>query len=461
MIVAESPGAGGQATQAEYATCGRISCSPCWQRTTQGVAGCHGSRCLTHYTISVRITDNDTVSEMSQQPGSRNPYRPGAAVTPLFLAGREMEIRRFGATLAGAPELPANVRLTGLRGVGKSVLLKRLDEVAEEAGWLTSRVQVEPRHNTETALSELVLNLCRAAELKISRVARIRKTVRGVAATAHGMVRFTWQDLDLWLGLPTGAEHQQSVTKALFDVTALADKEGYTGYLLLLDEAQVIRDERESRSEHPLSLLIAAVNSLQEQEVPVGLVLCGLPTLRANLLKARTYTERMFRGEEIDRLERDAAIEAFVRPLDETGVTAGDTLVDRVIDEVEGYPFFLQLWGSELWEAAKVAGIAHFDEVLLDSVEPDIYRRLDMDFYDGRVEALTPAEQDLLMATAACSYPPLHTADIHSRAGKSGNNVNVLMGRLAEQGVVFRIQKGQYEYTAPKFYEYLVRRAAR
>jgi len=398
---------------------------------------------------------------MSQQPGNRNPYRPGAAVTPLFLAGREREIRRFGATLGGAPQIPANVRLTGLRGVGKSVLLKRLEDVAEQAGWVTSRIQVEPRHNTEDALSALVLDLCRIAERKISRAARIRETVRGVAATARGMVRVTWQDLELSIGLPAGDKHQQNVTKALFDVAALADKEGYGGYALMLDEAQVIRDERERGSEHPLSLLIAAVNGLQEREVPISLTLCGLPTLRANLLNARTYTERMFRGEEIDRLERSEAMDAFLRPLDETAVSASEALIERVIEEVEGYPFFVQLWGSELWDAAKEAGVTYFDEPLLDSVEPDIYRRLDIDFYDGRVDSLTPAEQDLLVATAACDYPPLRTADIRSRAGKSEGNVNVLMGRLAEQGVVFRIQKGQYEYTAPKFHEYLVRRAAR
>lgn len=407
------------------------------------------------------FTGSNMVAVMYAQPSQRNPYRPGAAVSPLFLAGRQQEMRRFRASLQAAPELPANVRLTGLRGVGKSVLLKRLEEIArDEEGWLAARVQVEPRHNTEQDLSELVLNLCHNAELQISKAARIRQTVRGVAASAGGLVRVTWQDIEVSLSLPSAGD-QRSVTKALFDVAVLADRHGYGGYLLMLDEAQVIRDDRERDGQHPLSLLIAAVNTLQEKEVPIGLVLCGLPTLRANLLKARTYTERMFRGEEISRLLGDEAVAALVRPLDDTGIVAEDALVDRVVEEVEGYPFFIQLWGAELWEAAHLASVHRFDTTLLDAVELDIYRRLDIDFYDGRVEALTPAEQDLLVSTAGCQYPPLKTADIHARAGKSESNVNVLMGRLAEQGVVFRIQKGQYEYTAPKFHDYLQRRAAR
>lgn len=392
----------------------------------------------------------------------RNPYRPGAAVTPLFLAGRDAEQRRFRRVLASAPELPANVRLTGLRGVGKTVLLKKLESQAEEAGWATSRVQVEPRHNGEAALGELVMSMATQATLKVSRVARLRERAKGAAAAARGLVTVSYDDIRFSLS-PSASEEERTVVRALFDVVDQADRTGHEGYLLMLDEAQVVRDEGSSRrsGEHPLSLLIAAVNSLQEQELPIGLVMCGLPTLRTNLLRARTYSERMFRGEEIGRLDPATALEAFLRPLDGTGVEATDQLADRVVSEVEGYPYFVQLWGAELWDAAADGGLSTFDVGLLDLVESDIYRRLDTDFYEGRVASLTPAEQDLLMVTSRCPYPPLRTADIHTRSGKTVGNVNVLMGRLAEQGVVYRIQKGHYEYTAPKFEDYLRRRSSR
>lgn len=137
---------------------------------------------------------------------------------------------------------------------------------------------------------------------------------------------------------------------------------------------------------------------------------------------------------------------------------AEEHLITRVLDEVEGYPFFIQLWGAELWEASAEAGSTIFTPELLDAIEPDIYARLDDEFYAGRVETLTPSEQDLLLATALCPYPPLRTADIRDRSTKSEGNVNVLMGRLADQGVLYRVQKGVYEYTAPKFHQYLRRR---
>lgn len=111
----------------------------------------------------------------------RNPYRPGAAISPLFLAGRDAEQRRFRALIGASPQLPANLRITGLRGVGKSVLLKRMHELAEDVGWLTSRIQVEPRHNREASLVEVISGLATQAQLRASRAERVKKRIRDAA----------------------------------------------------------------------------------------------------------------------------------------------------------------------------------------------------------------------------------------------------------------------------------------
>ena len=388
-----------------------------------------------------------------------NPYRPGAATPPLHLAGREPQLKRFPKVLAGAPEIPGNVRLTGLRGVGKSVLLKEYEQLARAQGWAVMRHQVEPRHNTEQALAELVAGSVAVATTRLSRARRVRAAVTEAVEVGRRVLgSVTFEDVTVSLG---GARQSElDVSRNLFDAVEAALDTGHEGFALLLDEAQVLRDETARDGEHPLSLLVAAVNSLQEAGLPLALVVCGLPTLRANLQRARTYSERMFRGEVIGALEGSPgpARDAFVLPLDSTGISVDEALVRRVLEEVEGYPFFIQLWGAELWEAAQDAGVQHFSRALLDSIEGDIYRRLDDEFYAGRVETLTPSEQDLLLATASCPYPPLRTADLRTRTNKSDGNVNVLMGRLTDSGVLYRVSKGIYEYTAPKFHEYLVRR---
>ena len=396
---------------------------------------------------------------MSAAP-DKNPYRPGASTPPLFLAGREPQLLRFPKTLRAAPEIPANLRLTGLRGVGKSVLLKEFERLAKDGGWAVLRQQMEPRHNTDQALSEFVSNAVDAATSRMSRTKRLRRQMSGVVETGRPPLTVSYEDITI--GLAGSPSSELDVGRNLYAAVEAARDTGHEGFALLLDEAQVIRDDRGRGGEHPMSMLVAAVNALQEAGLPLALVLCGLPTLRANLQRARTYSERMFRGEQIAELSGNPgpARDAFVRPLADSGIAADEDLIARVLLEVEGYPFFIQLWGAELWEAARDARTGRFSTALLDAIEDDIYERLDEEFYAGPVETLTPAEQDLLLDTAECPYPPLRTADLQSRSVKSENNINVLMGRLADQGVIYRVQKGVYEYTAPKFHPYLIRRRA-
>jgi len=388
----------------------------------------------------------------------RNPYRPGAATRPVYLAGRDPQVARFRKILDAAPEIPANLRLTGLRGVGKSVLLKRLEDVAKEKNWAVTRHQLEPRHNSTSDLLRLVENLGEAAKRRMSRIHAIKGAVGDAVEVGRSILQVKIEDATFSLAGGTASERE--LVDSLGSVLDVALSCGYRGFALLLDEAQILKDDKNRDGEHPLSMLVAAVNALQEAGLPIALVLCGLPTLRANLQKARTYSERMFKAEHIGALSGNPgpASDAFVMPLVNTGITARADLVKRVLSEVEGYPFFIQLWGAELWSAATEAGITVFTTQLLDKIEDHIYERLDEEFYAGRIDTLTPSEQDMLLLTADCSYPPLHTSDIRAHSGKNSGNINVLMGRLTEQGVLYRIQKGQYEYTAPKFYEYLKRR---
>ena len=397
-------------------------------------------------------------TRMTETP-RKNPFRPGVGTRPTYLAGRERELKRFGSTLRAAPEIPANVRLTGLRGVGKTVLLSEFERVGQESGWATALLELEPRHNNEEGITQAITALCRRSVERMSTTARLRAKV-GKAIETLSSIGVTYQDITLSFEAGTD-EREKDLARALFEAVEAAVEHGYLGFIVLLDEAQVLRDETNRKGDHPLSLLISAISALQKKELPISVVLCGLPTLTGHLLSARTYSERMFRGEEIGSLDPGATKDAFVEPLKQVSVGVTDDLVDAVLDSVEGYPYFIQLWGAELWDAAEDVGITDWSLDLLSVVEPDIYRRLDTDFYDPRVETLRPAEQDLLLAAATAPYPPLHVAEIHSQTDKSPKNVNVLLGRLVEMGIIYRLRKGQYEYTAPKFHDYLGRRLAR
>jgi len=390
---------------------------------------------------------------MTERP-EKNPYRPGVGVRPLYLAGREGPLRRFGAMLRAAPEQPASMRVTGLRGVGKTVLLDVFAERARGAGWESASFELQPAHNTDEGIKLAMAGLLAQTQERLSRLARLRsaagKALRGASLSV------TWEEISLTVVF--GSEREESLAHDLFETVELAVARGRAGVVLLLDEAQLVRDERDRHGEHPLSLLIAPIVALQRQELPLGLIVCGLPTLTANLQKARSYSERLFRGEEIDSLDRAEALEAFTRPLEQTGRTTQSAVAKAVVEEVEGYPYFLQLWGSELWDAAELAGVDKITVDLLEATRPDINGRLDRDFYEPRLASLTPAEQDLLVASAACSYPPLRSIDLNRASDRTSGNVNVLLGRLVAAGALYRIRKGEYAYTAPKFRDYLLRR---
>lgn len=345
--------------------------------------------------------------------------------------------------------------------MGKTVLLKHFEDVANrELNWAVGRLQVEPRHNREDSLVGVLHELVLDIQAQVSRSESFRQKTDAVISGVRSLPTVTFDGVTVSLGGVSDAK-QANLAADLLETARVAVKSGRAGVVLMLDEAQVLVDDKNPDGQHPLSLLVAAVNTLQEQQVPIALVLCGLPTLIANLLKARTYSERMFRGEEVGRLTRDQTREAFLRPLDGTGKEATEDLLAAVMDDVEGYPYFVQLWGAELWDETIDTSSNELTLEMLESLRETIFKRLDHDFYSPRLDSLTPAEQDLLLVTGDCPYPPLRTADIHNVTSRKQGNVNVLMGRLADQGVVYRMQKGLYEYTAPKFHEYLIRRKSR
>jgi hypothetical protein len=332
--------------------------------------------------------------------------------------------------------------------------LEEFADHASEAGWEPAFLELQPSHNTDEALRQTLALLLERTRERLSRRERLRKaTGRALRAASLSV---SWEEV--LLSVSFGSEREEDLARELFSAVELALAKGRAGVILLLDEAQLVRDERDRHGEHPLSLLLAPVVALQRRELPLGLVVCGLPTLTGNLQKARSYSERLFRGEEIDSLDPEQALKAFTRPLEQTARTSERKLAQVVVEEVEGYPYFLQLWGSELWDAADLAGVRRVTTKLLQATRPDIYGRLDRDFYEPRIATLTPAEQDLLVASAACPYPPLRSSDLGRASQKTPGNVNVLLGRMVDAGALYRVRKGEYAYTAPKFRDYLLRR---
>lgn len=339
------------------------------------------------------------------------------------------------------------------------MLLSRFDELAQDEQWATLLLELQPKHNSDVGILAVLQEQLTQLRERLSTAERVRNRIGTAVKTARGVLKAEFEGIT-WSLDGYVAESAAAVGDELLLTVERALSAGLRGLVLLLDEAQAMSDSKRSDGDHPLSTLISAVSTLQKREVPIALVPCGLPTLAVNLLAARTYSERMFKGEQVTSLEGDAARDAFTRPLDETARRATPELVDRVLKAVEGYPYFIQLWGAEIWDMASFVGTEELAVDLLESARDDIYRRLDLDFYEPRIESLTPAEQDLLIDSSRCNYPPLIVSELGGQSKKSPNNVNVLLGRLVTANVLYRERKGQYKYTDPGFHDYLQRRAS-
>jgi len=381
----------------------------------------------------------------------RNPYSPGAGSRPPALAGRDAELQAFRVLLErlrrGRPE--KSMIVTGLRGVGKTVLLNTFGSIAEEAKFATAFTEI----THETEFRPLMARLIRRTLLSLSPLDRMKEHARRAVAVLKA---FT-------LKLPDGPEISIDVEAAvgqgdsgdlgedladLFVAVGRTAAEHDSGVVLLFDEIQFL--------ERPeLEALIAALHRTAQQALPVTLVGAGLPQIPELTGAAKSYSERLFHFPRIGSLPHDAAREALVVPAEEEGARYEEEAVDEIIRFTEGYPYFLQEYGKHVWNLASGPTITLQDA--LDARRP-VQLQLDENFFRVRVARSTKAELEYLRAMAALGDGPYRSGDIAAALGRPGaQSVAPIRSRLIEKGLIFSPAHGLSEFTVPHFAEFIRR----
>jgi AAA ATPase-like protein len=292
---------------------------------------------------------------------AHNPYQPGVGTTPPYLADRDEQLQRFGSYLRDFPDKRRNVRLSGLRGVGKTVLLKEYRAAARERDWVVIRRDLTARLCHEEDFAIAIADDLDTAIRAFSTTARLK----GMLAAARAAVG------EITVGLPGGVSVSMSssgltgssiledrLARALIRVGQLAAKAG-RGVAFLYDEAHTLFDRPRQR-QYPLSALLGAFVQAQDEDDPplsVMLVVSGLPPLVQNLQAARSHTERLFRVEDLGHLALTAerrdepapAALALIKPALKTGIRFERAVAEQVATDVDGYPYFIQKYGEALW----------------------------------------------------------------------------------------------------------------
>ncbi|MGI8559366.1 MAG: ATP-binding protein [Solirubrobacteraceae bacterium] len=403
---------------------------------------------------------------------AKNPYRPGVGTRPPYLAGREQQIHRFERLLEDYPEKRRNLRITGLRGVGKTVLLKEYERIAKRQHWVVVRRDWSPRLCDEADFATAIADYLREAVETLSVKARI-KTRAATALKAISQVQVQLADgVAISIG-PGAAKPERSVLEdrlrlALGHVGGIA-REQDRGVALLFDEAHSVFD-RAGKRQYPLGALLSAIVGAQDDDddpLPVMLVLCGLPPLTGNIHAAKSNAERLFRAEDIGNLRLQAqpseslsaAAEALVRPANDITYEAG--VADAIAGDVDGYPYFIQWFGEALWDAADLDGASTITAQLYERERKAIQHGLDDEFYEPRYRDARQADQGTLRVAASLGGERFTKADLDNATTRSTGALSQSLTRLIADNLIYRDDHGIYAYTAPLFGDFTRRRHQR
>lgn len=383
----------------------------------------------------------------------RNPFSPGAGSPPPELAGRgpllEQARLTLGRVKAGRPE--RSFLLVGLRGVGKTVLLNKVRELAADLGY---RAVLIESHEGKP-LAALLLPALRQLFISLDRMALVsQKAKRGlrVLKSFFDGLKLKYRDIEIGIdvdpepGVADSGNLEADLTEVFIAVGEAAAERG-TAIALIIDEMQYLNEEE-------LSALIMAMHQISQRQLPVVLVGAGLPQLVALAGRSKSYAERLFQFPEVGALQPVDAAEAVQEPVQEQGVQFTDEALQEIIRQTKGYPYFLQEWGYQAWNLAAHSPIGV--EVVNEATRESI-RRLDANFFRVRFDRLTPREKDYLRALADLGDTAQRSGDIAERLKVKVQSIAPVRNGLIKKGMIYSPAHGDTAFTVPLFADFMKR----
>jgi hypothetical protein len=394
----------------------------------------------------------------------RNPYAPGAGQRPPELAGRDTELSAFEVVLEriahGRPE--RSLVLTGLRGVGKTVLLNHLRSAAIGRGWGTGKIEARPEQSLRRPVSSALHMALRELGPRHRDQASIEEVLGVLKAFAQRQdagtsgsapkVRDRWQpgiDVPAAVGRADSGDMEIDLVELLSDAAGVAADIG-SGIALFIDEMQDVQAD-------DVSAICAACHELSQQGAPLIVVGAGLPHLPAVLSASKSYSERLFRYLRIDRLDREAADRALLAPAAREGVDFEPAALDALYAAADGYPYFVQAYGKVTWDLAAASPITAADVAM---AAPVAEAELAVGFFGSRYDRATPAEREYMHAMAELGGPSgaaVATSEVAVALGRKPASLSPARDSLIKKGLVYSAERGQIAFTVPHFGRYLLR----
>ena len=381
---------------------------------------------------------------------TKNPFAPGAGTRPPELAGREQIIE--GATVAlsrvkGGRHSKSQM-LLGLRGVGKTVLLNEIARIAEAEGYRV--VQLEAPEDRR--LAEMLVPPLRTVLYRLSGVEKAKNlAAKGLRAlqsftsafkVAVGGVEFGVAEP----GLADSGNLENDLPELLM-LVAEAAQAADSPVAILIDEVQYLSPE-------DLSALIVSIHKVGQRQLPLIVFGAGLPQLAALAGDAKSYSERLFDYPPVGPLVEAAAEKAILEPIRNEGADIAAGALRNIVRQTQGYPYFLQEWGSHTWDTAPQSPITEAD---VSRATDATLRDMDQGFFRVRFDRLTPREKDYLRAMAELGAGPHRSGDIATLLNVKVTSVAPLRSGLIKKGMIYSPQHGDTAFTVPMFDAFMKR----
>jgi hypothetical protein len=382
-----------------------------------------------------------------------NPFAPGAGSQPPELAGRADILDRTNVTLArvqaGRPA--KSFMLVGLRGVGKTVLLNKVESFAETSGYIATLLETPETKS----LPELIVPPLRKILLRLDTKEKVTQSVkRGmmVLRSFANAVKVKVGEIEIGLDVDPVAGTADSGDldtdlSDLFEAVGIAAKARGMAIAIIIDELQYIREEE-------FSALIMAMHRVSQKQLPLVLVGAGLPQLVGLAGKAKSYAERLFDYPAVDALSPDDAARALQEPARREGVAFDDAALKLITTMTKGYPYFLQEWGYHSWNRAPKSPIMESD---VRAASETALASLDRSFFRVRFDRVTPREKDYMFAMASLGPGPHRSGDIAHELNVTVESVAPIRSSLIKKGMIYSPAHGDTAFTVPMFDDYLNR----
>jgi len=382
----------------------------------------------------------------------KNPFSPGAGAPPPELVAREAILEQARVLLARikARRPEKSILLTGLRGVGKTVLLNEIERMAAKEDYRTLGLEA----HEEKSLAALLVPPLRKLLFDLDRIAGAGDKAKRALGVLKGFMDGikvkigeveVGLDIDPEKGTADSGDLESDLPN-LFVAVAEAAEERKIPVPLLIDELQDFTPKE-------LSALNMAVHKMQQRELPMILLGAGLPILPGLAGESKSYAERLFNFPEIGALSEADAFKALRDPTEEAGVDFEEAALKEVFRLTQGYPYFLQEWGYQAWNRAPASPITL---QIVQEATPIVIERLDQSFFRVRFDRLTGSEKRFLRAMAGLGPGAHGSGEVADALGVKINSVGPVRASLLNKGMIYSPEHGNVSFTVPLFDEFLL-----